>query len=245
MKKHYIILPIFLIVLFLVTGCSKNNEQNNQNQEEQAQENQMPRWNENFEEASLDDLEIGGQISVMGTENSDGSISANQIMIGNNETDFENMSGPMRPPVNSDQGDQDDNSQPVQPPAVRTGDIVLYRTEAGVIAHRVIRIERRNPCSEAPLRAEEQISKPRHSPSQSTELSPHQLFFLRGDASENCDRPIEGEQILGKVVSVERDGRLIDPYSLNAKVMYLTRLGVSWLKSWIKEALFRRGASLM
>ena len=135
--------------------------------------------------------------------------------------------------------------EPVEPPAVRTGDIILYRTEAGVIAHRVVGIEQRNPCSEAPLRAEEQISKPRHSPSQSTELSPHQLFILRGDASANCDRPIEGGQILGKVVSVERDGRLIDPYGTNARVMYLTRLGVSCLKDCIKRALFRRGASLI
>jgi hypothetical protein len=122
MKKYYIILPIFLIASLLVTGCSKKNEQNsneqdNQNQEQQAQENQMPRWDENFEEANLDDLETGQQALVMGTENSDGSISASQIMIGDEETDFENMGGLMRPAVNSGQENQDDNNQPIQPPA--------------------------------------------------------------------------------------------------------------------------------
>jgi hypothetical protein len=135
--------------------------------------------------------------------------------------------------------------EPVQPPAVRTGDIVLYRTEAGVIAHRVIRIERRDSSSEAALRAQEQGVKPRPSPSQSSALSAQQLFFLRGDASANCDRPIEGGHILGKVVSVERDGRLIDPYGTNARVMYLTRLGVFWVKNWIKGALVWRGTFLM
>ena len=53
----------------------------------------MLRWNENFEEVNLDDLEIGQQVLVMGIENSDGSIGANQIMIGDNETDFGEMSG--------------------------------------------------------------------------------------------------------------------------------------------------------
>lgn len=98
MKKHNIILSIFLIALLLIIGCSKKNEQNsneqrNQNQEQQIEENQLPRWNENFEEAGSDDLIIDQQILVMGTENSDGSISANEIMIGNTEADFENMGG--------------------------------------------------------------------------------------------------------------------------------------------------------
>ena len=131
--------------------------------------------------------------------------------------------------------------EPVEPRAVRTGDIILYRTKTGVIAHRVIRIVQRDFFSEAALRAERSVLKPRPSPSQPSSLSPQHLFFLRGDASVNCDRPVEGRQILGKVVSVERDGRLIDPYSPNAKAMYLTRLSVSLLKRWIKRAFFRRG----
>ena len=134
--------------------------------------------------------------------------------------------------------------EPVEPPAVRTGDIILYRTKTGVIAHRVIRIEQKATSSEAIFKAEWPILKGRPSLSQSSSLSPQHLFLLRGDASVNCDRPVEGGQILGKVVSVERDGRLIDPYSPNAKAMYLTRLSVSSLKRWIKRAFFRRRASL-
>ncbi len=96
MKRYYFILPTFLIVLLLVTGCSKkyeqnNNEQKNQNQEQQTQENQIPRWNENFDEVSLDNLEIGQQVLVVGTENGDGSISANQIVIGDKKIDFGEM----------------------------------------------------------------------------------------------------------------------------------------------------------
>jgi len=131
--------------------------------------------------------------------------------------------------------------EPVEPPAVRTGDIILYRTKTGVIAHRVIRIEQKATSSEAIFKAEWPILKGRPSPSQSSSLSPQHLFLLRGDASVNCDRQVEGGQILGKVVSVERNGRSIDPYSPNAKVMYLTRLSVSSLKRWIKRAFFRRG----
>ena len=32
--------------------------------------------------------------------------------------------------------------EPIEPPAVKRGDIILYRIESGVIAHRVIRIEK-------------------------------------------------------------------------------------------------------
>jgi hypothetical protein len=129
--------------------------------------------------------------------------------------------------------------EPVEPPAVRTGDIILYRTEAGVIAHRVIRIEQRDSSDEAALSAERSVLKHRPSPCQSSSLSPQPLFFLRGDASVNYDCPVEGEQVLGKVISVERDGRLIDPYSRNAKAMYLARLSASLLKRWVKRVLFR------
>ena len=147
--------------------------------------------------------------------------------------------------------------EPVEPPDVRTGDIILYRTKTGVVAHRVIRIEQRDFSIEAALKAKRPILKHRFGqedpqgpegrsfPSQSSSPSPQHLFLLRGDGSANCDLPVEGEQILGRVVSVERSGRLIDPYSLNVKVMYLTRLSMLWLKSWIKRAVFRRRASLL
>jgi len=116
-KKVFLFFCVFC-VLVLITGCAKKVDTNNTDQnQQQSQENQMPTWNENFDEASLSDLEIGQQISVSGTENSDNSISANQIMIGNDETDFENMGDrTMRPPAGNNSDGQSNNNQ-LQPPA--------------------------------------------------------------------------------------------------------------------------------
>ena len=112
MKKIYFIIPLFLVI-FVVAGCSNKNKQaesnsqdNNQSQEQQVQDNQSPKWNENFDEASLSDLAISQQILVMGNENSDGSILAEQIIIGDDKTDFQNMGGFMRPQTNGNNGDQ-------------------------------------------------------------------------------------------------------------------------------------------
>jgi len=53
----------------------------------------MSEWSDNFSEAGLNDLEIGQRILIMGTENSDGSVTASQIIIGENETIFSQLSG--------------------------------------------------------------------------------------------------------------------------------------------------------
>ena len=102
--------------------------------------------------------------------------------------------------------------EPVVASDVTLGDIVLYRSEKGVIAHRVIGT----------------------SPAQSSVLSPH--YFLRGDASLSCDEAVGAEQILGRVVGVQRNGRGIALASRLAKLWHKARCLASGLKGWICEA---------
>ena len=95
--------------------------------------------------------------------------------------------------------------EPVEPGKVKKGDIILYRAARGVIAHRVVRIERRE--DEA------------------------RVFHLRGDASNSCDAPVSAEQILGRVVSVERNGRTLCLVNLRAKILGPARVRVYRLKA--------------
>jgi signal peptidase I len=104
--------------------------------------------------------------------------------------------------------------EPIAPEAVKRGDIILYRTPGGVVAHRVVGIKREMTA-------------------QSSSLSPHHLFLLRGDASTTCDTPVAPHQVLGKVISVERDGRSINPYCLRVKTQRLARLIASRIKRWL------------
>ncbi len=100
--------------------------------------------------------------------------------------------------------------EPVVPSDVQLGDIVLYRSERGLIAHRVVG----------------------SSPTQSSVLSPHH-FLLRGDASLCCDEPVAAEQILGRVVGVKRNGRSVALASRGAKLWHRARRLASGLKGWI------------
>jgi signal peptidase I len=70
--------------------------------------------------------------------------------------------------------------KPIKACAVKRGDILLYKTERGAIAHRVVGIK-----VERGVR----------------------VFILRGDALGMCDAPVRAKQILGHVISVERKGR--------------------------------------
>ena len=107
---------------------------------------------------------------------------------------------------------------PVAPSAIEVGEIILYRWEEGVIAHRVVRIER--------------------------ERGDIARFILRGDASITCDAPVEASQILGKVVSVERTGRRIDLYGWRADMMRLTLVLGSRLRRRMIHWLHRLAALL-
>jgi hypothetical protein len=66
-------------------------------------------WQENFSEISLTDLSIGQKIMAMGQSNADGSITAEQIILGGAEAGWPGQNLNSRPPSNQ-------NSQPGQGP---------------------------------------------------------------------------------------------------------------------------------
>jgi hypothetical protein len=96
--------------------------------------------------------------------------------------------------------------EPVVASQVKRGNILFHHNGRGVIAHRVVRIARKKPL----LNPQDTV----------LDIS----FILRGDASSICDEPVEAGQVLGKVVSVERNGRLIDLDTWKSKVLYAAHL---------------------
>ena len=89
---------------------------------------------------------------------------------------------------------------PAVPSEIRRGDIVAYRRGYHVVAHRVVRVARH---TDGPA------------------------FLMRGDAAMSCDPPVAPEQILGKVVSVERRGRQRKVGRCPAKLAYTARVAAS------------------
>ena len=104
--------------------------------------------------------------------------------------------------------------EPIEASEVKKGDIILYRVNDGVIAHRVVRIEMNESGA---LR-----------------------FTLRGDAARDCDEPVGSHQVLGRVVLVERQGRHVNPYSRKSKIV---RTGHTWA-SRVKRGIIRISHSL-
>jgi signal peptidase len=104
--------------------------------------------------------------------------------------------------------------EPVSPSELKRGDIILYRLKGNFIAHRLVKIQKKNGGG--------------------------LIFLLRGDASINYDAPVKPEQILGKVVCLERDQRTIDPYSLNVRIWSMLYLLLARLKRSICERFVPR-----
>jgi signal peptidase I len=124
--------------------------------------------------------------------------------------------------------------EPVDAFAVKVGDIILYRVQQSLIAHRVVKILKRSEKNShsAPQGPQDRSGSPFGArPSTSETLS----FILRGDARPFSDEPINAEQILGKVVSVERDNRGINPYSLKVKLTFYSLRLASRLKRFLSQ----------
>lgn len=121
--------------------------------------------------------------------------------------------------------------EPIKPSAVRIGDVVLYRVQETLIAHRVTKILKR---SERNTRSAPQGPQDRSgSPTGARPSSETLQFILRGDASPACDAPVAAEQVLGKVVFIESNGRGNDPYGLNLKLTAIFRRFVVRLKRFL------------
>ena len=99
--------------------------------------------------------------------------------------------------------------EPVEPSNLKGRDIILYRRQSDFIAHRIVKIEERN----------------------GRELT----FIVRGDASVTRDAPVKPEQILGKVVCLERDHQIIDPYSLRIRLWTMLYLPLARVKRLVSE----------
>ena len=95
--------------------------------------------------------------------------------------------------------------EPVLPKDVRKGDILLYRLEESPIAHRVARIERHKDDT--------------------------LHFLLRDDTWGCCEDSVAAGQVLGRVLSVERAGRMLDPNTMKFRM----RLAIHRVGSRLKR----------
>ena len=123
--------------------------------------------------------------------------------------------------------------EPIEPAEIHRGDIILYRSNGNLIAHRVMGIlsdngadeyftlikafsQDENQVNNSPLyKAESCINA---QSSRQGESAGKLFFILRGDASRNFDEPVKCDQVVGKVISIERNGSLVNPYGLQHKL---------------------------
>ena len=145
--------------------------------------------------------------------------------------------------------------EPLVPLEVHKGDIVLYRSNGSLIAHRVKGVVKDGKAHEYSSLLKSFCPDKGRSASESVDggeglsfqvgdtrdglynrSSNEAVFFiLRGDASRTFDEPVAPEQVLGKVISIERNGGSLNPYSLRHKL-------ACWAHKWASR--IRRNLSL-
>jgi hypothetical protein len=114
--------------------------------------------------------------------------------------------------------------EPIHPGAARIGDILLYQTNGRLVAHRVVHIN---------MPAGNSNSSNSKYDTQSAALKFLPSFTFRGDACPSCDAPVRADQILGKIVAIERNGYSVSPYSLTHKFGCLAHRWSSRLKEML------------
>jgi hypothetical protein len=100
---------------------------------------------------------------------------------------------------------------PIEPSSISVGDIILYRQDKRVVAHRVVRMIQTETGTFPPWMLE----------SCHPSLLPPPSFVTRDDTWSKENVQVAREKILGKIISVERGGREIDPYCRKARLRLL------------------------
>jgi signal peptidase I len=93
---------------------------------------------------------------------------------------------------------------PVSAAPIARGDVLLFRTAARLLAHRVVRVATGGRDG---------------------------VLQLRGDAKASCDTPIDAGDVIGRVVAVHRDGRAIPLSGRAARLRYRARAAASHVKA--------------
>ena len=109
----------------------------------------------------------------------------------------------------------------VGPGSVKRGDILLYQNERGVFAHRMVGVVK------GTVTIDGGDSPP---------------YLLRGDASVSCDAPVQLEQVIGRVVAVQRGGRNLALDSRLANLLRLARLKIAKSKAFRLLHLYYQNA---
>jgi hypothetical protein len=106
--------------------------------------------------------------------------------------------------------------EPISPVAVNRGDIILYRCNGNLVAHRVMAIVTDTAANDysSLLQAFSASGRGVCKNNKKCSTGSRRLFILRGDAAGSFDEPVEADQVLGKIVSIQRWGRNHDPYSI-------------------------------
>ena len=102
---------------------------------------------------------------------------------------------------------------PVGAGVVKRGDILLYQNERGVFAHRVVGVIKNGTVP--------------------TRKGDSPIYLLRGDAAVSCDPPVVREQVIGRVVAVQRGDQSL---ALDSTLRNLSRMARLWIS---KSTAFR------
>jgi hypothetical protein len=128
----------------------------------------------------------------------------------------------------------------VVPEKIRIGDIVLYRSPRGLLAHRIIRIVHNSSVVSriSSFGADSSAFSVPHSAFCFQPSAPcSQHFITRGDASFTNDALVTGEQILGRVILVERQGMLNPLTGVRELIRYRVREQVRRLRRSVAACL--------